>query len=1057
MTHRYILSCVFAVAILFGSLQHAHGQLNQGGTPFSFDFDNKNLNTVEFVQMDYVDVEALRAEDRINDYKPATPFRFGYNLEVNLNPTNSGVWDEVKEGYNIWRLGISSPGARTINLLFDDYKLPEGATLYIYSKDRKDVIGAFTHRNNQEDGIFATTLVTGDEIIIEYFEPGDVEFEGRLNLAQVTHGYRAYGETDKFGSSGSCNLNVACEEADGWEEQISSAARMVVNGNSWCSGQLINNTDNDGTPYFLSANHCFTNPSAVVFWFNYESETCSNPSTPPSHDALSGAVTVSRNSASDFWLMELNDDIPAEYDLFFSGWNRTEEPEIPGYIFGVHHPSGDIKKFSYLFDGVTASSYLGATGSGDTHWRVGTWADGTTTEPGSSGSALFDGDGRIIGQLHGGYAACGNTLEDWYGRIGTSWEGGGTPATRLKDWLDPGNTGAEVWDGYNPNLGTVDVDAQITSVISPSGTYSPADDITPMVRIRNAGILDLTEASVSYVIEGPETAEESVSWTGNLETGETEDVGFESLNLPVGDYNFTATIMAPGDENPDNDTRSASFRVVDCSQPFTMPFEEDFDNGSGIPDCWSVTDNQGSGQVWQVGNIGSRGIDGNTTSYAYIDSDAFGSGNAQDSDLITPAINMSNYENVELSFQHYFRQFQTSTATLSYSIDDGETWTQLEEWTTNTSNPAVYSALIPELDGQSHVRIKWNYEGSFDWYWSVDNIVLDGDMTGPLPTDPAIVQLVHNSADPALESVDIFIDGELAISGFEFRSSLSGIKLPSEQDIFVGIAPHGSEEIVLGSDALFTENGSYLIVVDGVGAPADFAPNPDGLSTAAAIRVYPDLLDAEVNADENAMYFSHGGTDAGTVRITIGNSPPSAGVSFGDMLTDLPGMESDVNYIYISEPDSDEPIFILEADLSMMSGELIGFYASGFLEPAENQGGAGLMFFAVRENGDMIDLRDVPLSNEHETDVPTEFALEQNYPNPFNPTTSIEYALPEQAQVRLEVYNLMGQRVATLVNGTESAGRHTVSFDASRLSSGMYVYRLEAGSYVETRKMMLVK
>jgi hypothetical protein len=96
------------------------------------------------------------------------------------------------------------------------------------------------------------------------------------------------------------------------------------------------------------------------------------------------------------------------------------------------------------------------------------------------------------------------------------------------------------------------------------------------------------------------------------------------------------------------------------------------------------------------------------------------------------------------------------------------------------------------------------------------------------------------------------------------------------------------------------------------------------------------------------------------------------------------------------------------------------------------------------------------LSSENE--LPSEFTLEQNYPNPFNPSTTIRFSLADAANVQLEVFNIAGQKVASIINGTEmAAGVHSVNFDASSLASGVYLYRIQAGSFVATRKMNLLR
>ena len=92
-----------------------------------------------------------------------------------------------------------------------------------------------------------------------------------------------------------------------------------------------------------------------------------------------------------------------------------------------------------------------------------------------------------------------------------------------------------------------------------------------------------------------------------------------------------------------------------------------------------------------------------------------------------------------------------------------------------------------------------------------------------------------------------------------------------------------------------------------------------------------------------------------------------------------------------------------------------------------------------------------------EVELPIEYSLEQNYPNPFNPSTTIKYSIPEEGIVKLAVYNMLGEEVATIVNASQKAGRYEVNFNATGLSSGVYVYRIEAANFTASKKLMLMK
>jgi len=444
----FVFAMVFFTAAILAV--PASAQISEGGAPPSF--DKLSLSAPATVILPPVDVRALLDEDA-RDRKTGLPFRFGQPFDVDYTLDNSGTWDDLADGGRVWRLMIRCPGAYSINLLYDTYRLPPGARLFVYDDSRQMVLGAFTERNNKDHFKFATAPVKGDVTIVEYYEPAEVRGLGKISISRVVHGYRNVffgGDKDVtgFGDSGPCNNNVNCPEGVPWQNEIRSVA-MILTGGGYriCTGALVNNVREDATPYFLTANHCLGGESSWIFMFNYESPTCSNIDGPTDY-TVQGSILRATYSTSDFALLQLTEQPPDSYNVYFAGWSNVDTPSQSST--GIHHPSGDIKKISFDYDPVTSTEYLQT--SGTTHWRIGNWEDGTT-EPGSSGSPLFDQNHRIVGQLHGGYASCYSITPDWYGKFATSWNGGGSSSTRLKDWLDPDNTGATTLDGYDPDAG----------------------------------------------------------------------------------------------------------------------------------------------------------------------------------------------------------------------------------------------------------------------------------------------------------------------------------------------------------------------------------------------------------------------------------------------------------------------------------------------------------------------------------------------------------------------------------------------------------------------------
>jgi V8-like Glu-specific endopeptidase len=353
---------------------------------------------------------------------------FGLDQFINADSNKIGEWTQTTGENWVWTYTVQSEGARGMMPVFSKWAMPKGGKFMVYSD--ADKAGSFNAKNNKAHGQFAVRPLRGDTITMEYNGPR-VGLE--LEVEKVIHVYRGLFEdpNDKnFGRSGSCNMNTVCTVGDEWREQIDSVTVLLNTASrGYCSGSMINN--HEGLQMFLTAAHCGPGANDIIL-FNYDSPICPYPGQDvPYTDTAHGLPTLARATNSDFQLTMVEEEIPDSYHAYLNGWDArpfSNGDKPYDDVWGIHHPSVDVKKISRSsMNGATSSGYGGP--NGDTHWWVKTWEIGRnfteqdygTTEGGSSGSPLFNCDKQIIGQLHGGQASCTNNVNDYYGALWKSF------------------------------------------------------------------------------------------------------------------------------------------------------------------------------------------------------------------------------------------------------------------------------------------------------------------------------------------------------------------------------------------------------------------------------------------------------------------------------------------------------------------------------------------------------------------------------------------------------------------------------------------------------------
>jgi lysyl endopeptidase len=772
----YLLILSLVAFIAFSSVAVAASPLAQEG-PIGPTLSDKGTLLLPALSASPVDEVAARAEDQLRE-EDGLPPRFALPQETRITPESDGSWIDLDSDFQLWRLRVQAPGALSLNFGFTGYELPKGSRLSIYPADYKgldDVRGVrvFSEQDNETHGELWTPVVISNDVIIELLLPTASRNDYTLELTAINRGYRFFGE-DLYDKSGSCNIDVVCPEGDDWRSEINSVGVISTGGSTFCTGSMLNNTAEDESPYFLTANHCgisTSNAASLVVYWNFQSPTCGQQGGGTLNQFMTGSTHLASSAASDFTLVLMDDPVDPEHNVTFAGWDRSTTD--PPSVVAIHHPSTDEKSISFEYDQTSTTTYLQNAIPGDgSHIRVTDWDLGTT-EPGSSGSPLFDQNHRVVGQLHGGYASCTSATSDWYGRLSMSF-------SAIAQYLDPTNSGAMAIDTLDPDANVGMKVTPGTNLVAAGNAGGPFTPSSIVYTLENKGVVSLdysvtSDAAWTTVTNGSGT----ISVGGNAQVTVALNSGADSLpnGLYTGQVTFTNLTDGYGDT-----IRSANLQVG--VPELVYSYNMDSDPIWDMQGQWAYGVPTGGGG--EHGNVDpTSGATGNSVIGYNLNGDY--TNDMAETHLTTTSIDCTDLTAVTLKFQRWLNVEQPSYDHAYIRVStDGTNFSTIWENGSEVADTG-WSQQVFDLsgvaDGAATLYVRWTM-GITDssWLysgWNIDDVEIWGltsdvvSATGDVPGFQLTLGNYPNPFNPMTKvSFGIERDGQAVINIYDVQGHL---------------------------------------------------------------------------------------------------------------------------------------------------------------------------------------------------------------------------------------------------------------------------------------------